>query len=271
MGCIINTSFVIQKPDVGHKRYVALVGEKHCACTHLVCGLTSDVLFFHNPRQIAATIEKACVIICHFGDKPGYIRDFNQILDLKKTYPSIPIITTANYEDRSHYIWALRSRIWDHVILPQEYDHLKKTVSFFLHLDPEKRKSKREIYFPDDYREICTENESAEVSSRIWPAIAFISRNYFKKLSLSHLAALCNMSASTFALHFKKETGTNLRRYLINLRINEAKQLLKSDKYSIKEIALTVGFEDVSHFNRRFKAVEKLTPGQYRNRSLNHS
>jgi hypothetical protein len=73
------------------------------------------------------------------------------------------------------------------------------------------------------------------------------------------------MSADHLRKLFKKETGKTPLQYLIDMRMNYAKQLLKSQGYNltIKEIANMVGFSDPYYFSRTFKKVTSITPTEW--------
>ncbi|MHC4873527.1 MAG: AraC family transcriptional regulator [Planctomycetota bacterium] len=53
--------------------------------------------------------------------------------------------------------------------------------------------------------------------------------------------------------HFQTDTNSTIRQYLITLRLNKAKQFLKSKKYSVKEIAWMTGWKTAFHFSNSFK------------------
>ncbi len=81
--------------------------------------------------------------------------------------------------------------------------------------------------------------------------------------SLSELGRLVNMSPHHLAHVFSAEVGAPIFIYAEAARIGRARRLLKS-KVPLVEIALDLGFSDQSHFTRRFKQNEGVTPGQYR-------
>ncbi len=84
--------------------------------------------------------------------------------------------------------------------------------------------------------------------------------------SAGNLSENTNYSSDHFRRRFKKQTGTTPTAYLINLRIEHAKMLLKQkDKmnFTIKEIAHLCGFRDPYYFSRLFKEKTQLSPSDY--------
>ncbi len=82
-------------------------------------------------------------------------------------------------------------------------------------------------------------------------------------LSLNELAASIQMSPHYFSRLFKQTTGFTPHQYVINCRIEKAKDLLKQGKLSIAEIAKEVGFVDQSHLHRCFKRKVGITPKSF--------
>lgn len=80
-------------------------------------------------------------------------------------------------------------------------------------------------------------------------------------LQLSHETGY---SASYISRVFKKETGYTIGEYLLQLRIDESKFLLRQHSLTITEIAQRSGFYDSSHFSKYFRRYTGLTPIQYR-------
>ena len=82
-------------------------------------------------------------------------------------------------------------------------------------------------------------------------------------LSILEIAAQINMAPGHFARAFRHATGQSPHRWLMDRRIERAKDLLRSDM-SLAEIALACGFVDQSHLTRVFSRREGLTPGAWR-------
>jgi len=74
-------------------------------------------------------------------------------------------------------------------------------------------------------------------------------------------------SASRFSKFFKREFGVSFSRYVVEMRVGRASNLLLSQPLDVKEIATIVGFGTVASLNRHFRAVKMTTPTAYRRRA----
>ena len=105
------------------------------------------------------------------------------------------------------------------------------------------------------------------MDSRIRQAIAFMIENLSRKLTEKDLAHHAGLTAQHFCVLFKAETAETPARYLNRLRMDKARELLEREDHSqlsIKEIATTVGCNDLSHFVRDFEKRFGLSPRRYR-------
>lgn len=81
---------------------------------------------------------------------------------------------------------------------------------------------------------------------------------------LAELARAVNLSPGHFVRAFKQSTGQPPHRWLVEQRIEKAKQLLVNTSLSLAEIALACGFSDQSHFGRVFSRATHTSPGAWR-------
>ena len=104
------------------------------------------------------------------------------------------------------------------------------------------------------------------LSQRVQQVRDYIEAYYAQNVSLSELAALVDMKPLRLLRSFRKEIGLPPHAYLLQVRLEQAKQRLL-DGQAISEVALETGFADQSHFTRHFKRSVGITPGQYNRRS----
>ena len=91
-----------------------------------------------------------------------------------------------------------------------------------------------------------------------------IARNLGGELRESELAGLSGCSPSTFSRHFQKLTGCNFINYVTSMRINHACEMLARENRRITDVCFEVGFNNVSNFNRQFRAIKSMSPREYR-------
>jgi AraC family transcriptional regulator len=94
----------------------------------------------------------------------------------------------------------------------------------------------------------------------------YINDHLDQDIKLADLAALLDISQFHFSHLFKQSIGTSPYQYLIQQRIERAKQLLKQTDYSIMDIALMCGFNSHSHLTKQFRQLAGITPSAYRTR-----
>lgn len=88
----------------------------------------------------------------------------------------------------------------------------------------------------------------------------YIHQRIEQDLALAELAALVQMSPSYFSSLFKQSTGLAPHQFVIQCRIDQAKQLLLQGEWSIAEVAHSLGFTHQSHLSRHFKRLVGVTP-----------
>lgn len=91
----------------------------------------------------------------------------------------------------------------------------------------------------------------------------YIQMNYEKNLSVSEIAEKLFISPSNLMHLFKKHISMTVYDYIIEYRIERAKELLSSQKYKIYEVCDKVGMKDPRHFSQLFKRYTNLTPKEY--------
>ena len=103
------------------------------------------------------------------------------------------------------------------------------------------------------------------MDSRISRTVQFIDGNYSGRISANDLREYAKLSRSRLDALFRRHTGVSPAKYLKEIRIEKAAQLLRGDELlSIKEVMAQVGFVDKSSFTRSFKRAFGVAPSEYR-------
>lgn len=83
-------------------------------------------------------------------------------------------------------------------------------------------------------------------------------------LTLASVADYVGLNEKYFSNRFTKETGETFSSYLTQLRVQKARELLRTTTFKVYEIAEMAGYRNPEHFNRMFKKVCGISPAQYR-------
>ncbi|WP_375748732.1 helix-turn-helix domain-containing protein [Vibrio sp. HN007] len=93
--------------------------------------------------------------------------------------------------------------------------------------------------------------------------VEYCHENISDKISLDQLSSLSDLNRYQFLRRFEKSVGITPHKWLTQLRLERACQLMRKSDKSIAEISAEVGFFDQSHFNRAFKSLYGVAPSMY--------
>ena len=111
-----------------------------------------------------------------------------------------------------------------------------------------------------------------EKNKLIFQAKDFIDANFTDPtLLLNEVAATVNLSPSHFSVVFGRETGESFKDYLTRIRIDRAKELLRTTNMKCSEIAYQCGYNDPHYFSTVFRKNTGLPPQQFRNLPQKHT
>ena len=98
----------------------------------------------------------------------------------------------------------------------------------------------------------------------------YINAKFTRHITVEGIADMLSLDRRYLSRIFKQKTGKTIQEYLIEVRIEKAKQLLK-EGYSITESAQMCGYEDICNFSKMFKKVTGTSPGKWKLCSTNHN
>lgn len=91
----------------------------------------------------------------------------------------------------------------------------------------------------------------------------YLNDHFQEDISLKRLSETLHLNPSYISQLIKNETGATYTQYVTELRMNKAKELLKTTKLSLAEVSEAVGFNDYFYFIKKFKREVGVTPGKY--------
>lgn len=116
----------------------------------------------------------------------------------------------------------------------------------------------------EGYSNLLKEHES----DRMNKVHAYVMKNFREKISLEDVAAIANMSPTSFSRYFKMHANKTFSDFLTEIRIGYSCKLLVEKKISISEACYESGFNTLSNFNRQFKELTHHSPFEYRKKYL---
>jgi two-component system response regulator YesN len=112
--------------------------------------------------------------------------------------------------------------------------------------------------------ELLNEENSMKNRRIVDEALAYIRKNYAEPISLEELARYVNVHPVHLSRLFSKDLGHTFKYILTEVRMEEAKRLLKDISYKVYEISTMVGYEKPRYFSELFRNVTGFTPLEYR-------
>ena len=107
---------------------------------------------------------------------------------------------------------------------------------------------------------------SQVLSKQVVLCLDYIYSHTHYRITIREVAEYLRLSESYLSRLFKKEMGISFSQYILNQKIDKAKNLLRFSEYSIGEITYYLGFSNESHFIQTFQKRVGETPNRYRRR-----
>jgi two-component system, response regulator YesN len=207
----------------------------------------------------AVTRDSSAAALCFEFDHPD-AAGLKALQDTLIGFPALPILMLTEHHSERLAVWALRSGVWDYLVAPptasELHEHLTALLWAARHVPA---RLARELPLP-----LADCLPAGEPRQRTGQATAYIENNIDRKIDLYSVAALCHMSTSQFSRVFKREHGVTFCEYLLKNRVDRARDLLAGSSVPVKNVAFSVGFNDVSYFARVFHRLAGMTPSTFR-------
>lgn len=232
----INEIFTVESPP---GRFQKIQSRRSFGLTFCISG---QITYTHNGKSFVSDENHAVILpqgqtYTLHGDKSGFF----PVINFTCQKPFCDTIVSVPLENPSAYI--------------KDFEKMKQ-LSLFDGNKPEMMS----IFYHMLYRL----SSQSSVCTTIMPAIKYIEGNYQNPdLSNTELAEQCSISEVYFRRVFAEHYGMTPKQFIIDIRINKAKQLLSEGSLKINAVAALCGFSNQYHFCRTFKEKTGRTPTEY--------
>jgi len=211
-----------------------------------------------------------------FSDKLNKFLSSIKISDLEEIKTNLIDVLSEIYQEFANDLEMLKFRMLElFVLISRVMIELGDKPGRFYELTVEYIKKSEEIsdiYFfslwitdlIEDFTKRMLENRKKIDYLKLENAIEYAIRNIDKNITVAEVASSIGFSESKFSHLFTEKYCVSFSKYLMKLRIDEAKKLLRTTSNSITEIAINLGFYDQSHFSKIFKKFTGYTPNEFR-------
>lgn len=222
----------------------SFIGDKQCL-------LSPNLLIIRKPNEITySKLHFKCYCLHLRIDIKSPV--YNDLLNLP-TY--IQLINENGYK-------KLFESLFKHIVKNEkninDYFTAAKLLELFHYLIKDSEHSKNAKKQP-------REKENLSVQK----AILYIKQNYDKPITLADLSKEVGYTPNHFQRIFSTIAGISPQKYLEEVRINNAKDLLSKNELSIADVAYNCGFSSQSYFSKTFKKNTLITPNEFKNSIIN--
>jgi len=201
----------------------------------LKTGLKSEVMHFIDEYFLS------------LGERNVQSLLFRQYVTMDMYFATIALLEQMGYESRE---------------LVERCGDFQKMTEVFSTVEQTKEYLRNVLETGIDLREAVSRKK---YSSLLKDARSYIEQNYDNEdISLNTVSASVNLSPNHFSTIFSQETGRTFIEYLTYVRMEKAKELLRSTSMKTAEIAYAVGYKDPHYFSYLFKKTQECTPREFR-------
>lgn len=176
----------------------------------------------------------------------------DMIQKIKEFDPGSHVIIISGHDNFEYAQQAIRLGVADYILKPVH-------IAYFIKL-LERVYTEHSSKEPENHVSLEKRNTGFIVKK----ILDYIHENYHQSLSQSIIAKNLNVTESYLSKLFKSETGMNYQDYILQYRMEKAKEYIRTTNLKIYEIAQLVGYEDVKYFHVVFKRYTGKTPVEFR-------
>lgn len=224
------------------------------------CNLTFEVVeVFRNGEQIIKWLERNDVDVVFTDIKMPIMNGLELSKKIYETYRDIFVVIISGYNNFEYAREAIKYRVTDYLCKPVDLLELKSLLK-----ELKDKIDKRDSTLSPSTQESVYSKSLGDLQETL---VTYIKENFKDHITTDLLAEKFDCTEDNINRLLKKSIGSSLRKYIIQLRVSEAKKILRScDDLDIQTVGDIVGYSDPYYFSRIFKKYTTLTPSAYRNK-----
>lgn len=224
--------------------------------------VTEDVKHAH------IAVQKLMPQVIVFDFDYAEITGLKSLRRIKVAHPGVPLVMLSEQHYEGLSIWALRCRVWDYLVKPLDSEVLGSRLQLLINADVERfcDPAWAQLLPPNQIPREARIIGDKRADQSLHAAVAYMEDHLHEKITAEEVSRQCGLNRYELSRVFKSECGVTYRDYLLNLRVKRAERMLLHTHASIGDIALSVGFNDLSHFTRSFRRLTGCCPSVFRSR-----
>ena len=229
-----------------------------------IIGESFDIHSCADDRHPENEIERLGVAgVCFDFDYPDR-RLLDRAVNIKRRYPSIPMLVMTLQHSEALAVWAYRNGMFDFLVKPVPEDELRNCVENIRKINalkdeqPDRKRSADRSPVPPD-----VPTAARKVEAKLAPSIYYVQKNFGRRIYSAVVARLCSLSTTHFSRAFKQAFTITFQEFLLRYRIAEACRQFRVPGVPISDVAYGVGFSDASYFARVFRRYVGVSPSEY--------
>ncbi|MBE5826682.1 MAG: response regulator [Butyrivibrio sp.] len=217
-----------------------------------------NVLHASNGRQALEILKDTPIDVLLTDIEMPFVSGLDLAKKARENNKELPILFFSCYDNFSYAKTALSVGACNYMLKPLDPSEFETTMDSTLKL-LDKTSRKNELLL-----EAACKSDGGKHSVEL--VKRYIKANYHKDISLNSLAEMVYLNTSYLSTIFKAETGCGINKYIKNVRMEKAKELLLTTNMKIADIGISVGFRNTSYFVKSFHDHFGKTPEKIRNR-----
>jgi two-component system, response regulator YesN len=170
-------------------------------------------------------------------------------------FPGVKLIVVSGYDDFRYAKTALQANALDYLLKPLAAGELNKVLEHAADLLDKEHGS---------VKTIRNTNHSYTTDELPGAIKEYLDQKYMEEVTLDSLSEHFYFTKEYLSRLFKKEFGCGIYEYVLQVRMNRAKQLLEDPSVQIQQIAEQLGYNDSNYFSKAFRTYTGISPTDYR-------